>query len=83
MKDYRLVGGPYNGKMISLPEDQSEYYVADIGSGKKHRYVKTEVTNRVAGVGFAEEFVWDQIHGGLKNSADAVTEAKSQHRPNA
>lgn len=78
MADFIMVGGPFNGKRVSFPDDMTEHFVADIAQGIRHRYVKTEVPSTDGG---DVVFLHESLLAGMANAADAVAEAKGIERP--
>lgn len=77
MQEFLMVGGPFNGKRVALPEDMTEHFVADIGAGIRYRYVKTEVPSTAGG---EVVFLHESLKGGIDNAADAVAAAKAIKR---
>lgn len=75
MQEFLMIGGPFNGKRVALPEDMTEHFVADIGAGIRHRYVKTEVPS----ISERSEvvFLHESLKDGIDNAADAVAAAKA------
>ena len=72
-----MVGGPFNGKRVALPEDMTEHFVADIGAGIRHRYVKTEVPSTAGG---EVVFLHDSFKDGMDKAAEAVAAARAIKR---
>lgn len=77
MQEFLMVGGPFNGKRVALPEDMTEHFVADIGAGIRHRYVKTEVPSTAGG---EVVFLHESLKDGIDNAVDAVAAARAIKR---